>query len=233
MKASAQLTDPGGVTRRTGTVARSITGKGPVTDTVSARDRDRILRCGNTSERVWLTFDDGFISETALTTTLDVLERENVKAHFFATGQWSRNNPVWTSRLRQAGHLVGNHTSSHEWLNTLDDSGLRDQISRGPRVDQPRLMRPGFGGGAFSAKVNRVAGSLGYQVCYWTVDTRDWAGVPADGIVETVMSGNDMTPPVRPGGIVLMHMTGRHTPEALPTLIARIRAGGMTLEPLR
>lgn len=233
MQVAAQVTDRSGTTRQTSSTTRTITGKGPVTDTVSPTERDRIFRCGNTTDRVWLTFDDGFLSETSITAVLTALDRENVKGHFFATGQWSRANPAWTARLRRAGHVVANHSSTHEWLNTLDGDELREQISRGPRTDQPRLLRPGFGGGAFSAKVNTVAGSLGYQVCYWTVDPRDWAGVPADGIVSAVMTGDDKTPPVRPGGIVLLHMTGRHTAQALPGMIARIRAAGMTLEPLR
>ena len=233
LKAAARLTDPAGVTRQTGEATRDVTGKGPVTDTVPPAERDKILTCGNTSDEVWLTFDDGFNSDAAMNSTLQTLERENVKAHFFATGEWARTNPERVARLREAGHVVGNHTSTHEWLNTLDDDALRDQISGGPSPDQPQLMRPGFGAGAFSAKVSDVAGSLGYQVCFWTVDTRDWDGVSADGIVETAMTGTEITPPLRPGGIVLMHMTGRHTPEALPTLISRIRGAGMTLEPLR
>lgn len=81
--------------------------------------------------------------------------------------------------------------------------------------------------------MRRAAASLGYQVCFWTVDPRDWDGVPAEQLISTVMQGNDMTPPLRPGGIVLMHMTGKHTAQALPGLIAAIRAKGLQLEPLR
>lgn len=47
------------------------------------------------------------------------------------------------------------------------------------------------------------------------------------------MVGDKRTPPVRAGGVVLLHMTGKHTPEALPQLIAAIRAAGLTLDPLR
>ncbi len=233
ISASAEVTAAGGAARRTTTTTRPVTGKGPVTASVTDAERDKILRCGNTTDRVWLTFDDGFLTRTTMSNMLATLERENVKARFFATGQWARSHPSWVAQIRASGHLIGNHSSTHEWLNTLSESRLRDQIARGPRADRPRLLRPGFGGGAFSATVSRVAGSLGYGVCYWTVDPRDWDGVSADRLVATVMNGNEMTPPLRPGGIVLMHMTGKHTAAALPGLIAAIRGRGMEVEPLR
>lgn len=231
--AFADIRAPDGNHHHTATAARPVSGKGPVTDQVTEQERDRIHRCGNTTDRVWLTFDDGFVSKTTMNSMLATLARENVKARFFATGQWAQHHTSWLATLRRAGHLIGNHSATHEWLNTLDDVGLRHQISRGPQADPPRLLRPGFGGGAFSATVRRVAASLGYQVCFWTVDPRDWDGVPAEQLISTVMQGNDMTPPLRPGGIVLMHMTGKHTAQALPGLIAAIRAKGLQLEPLR
>lgn len=231
--ASAQVADSRGEMRRTATETAVVTTKGPSTESVPETERDRILRCGNSTDRVWLTFDDGFIRESTMDSMLATLERANVKARFFPTGQWARSHPDWVSKLRRAGHQIGNHTSTHEWLNTLDDAQLRRQISEGPESDEPRLLRPGYGSGAFSAKVNQTARSLGQQVCYWTVETRDWDGTPAARLISSVVDGSEWTPPLRPGGVVLMHMTGKHTAEALPGLIAAIRAKGMELEPLR
>lgn len=130
ISAYAELTGPGGTKRRTATQTRPVTGKGPVTTSVTPAERDRILRCGNTTDRVQLTFDDGFLSSTTMTAMLATLERENVKARFFATGQWARRHSSWLAQLRRAGHLIGNHSSTHEWLNTLTDARLREQIAR-------------------------------------------------------------------------------------------------------
>ncbi len=233
IRAVGVVGEPGGPTRRTATATYGLAGKGPVVESVSDEERDRIVRCGNDTNRVWLTFDDGFLRKPTMDAMLATLERENVKARFFATGQWARGHPSWVETLRRAGHLVGNHTSTHEWLNELDDDRLRTQIARGADASEPRLLRPGFGGGAFSATVNRVATSLGHQVCLWSVDTRDWDGRAAPQVISSAVNGNEITPPVRPGGVVLMHMTGKHTAEALPGLIAAIRDRGMQLEPLR
>ncbi|GAB47113.1 polysaccharide deacetylase family protein [Mobilicoccus pelagius] len=208
-----------------------IEGKGVPGSPVDAATRDRILHCGNTSDDVWLTFDDGFLSDATMNRVLDTLERENVRARFFATGQWSRANPAMTAALLRAGHLVENHTDTHESLNAIDDAALRRQIDRGPATDAT-LVRPGFGAGAFTTRVSAAAERAGQKVCYWDVDTRDWAGPSAEEITERVLRGDRSTPPARPGSVVLMHMTGKHTPEALPGLIRGLRAKGLTLPAL-
>lgn len=209
-----------------------IEGKGVVSKAVDTATRDRIYTCGNTTDDVWLTFDDGFLSEKTMNSVLATLERENVRAHFFANGNWSRANPSMTKALLRAGHLVENHTDTHESLNAISDSALQAQIDRGPATDAT-LMRPGFGAGAFTTRVSDAAKRAGQSVCYWNIDTRDWAGPTADQIVDRVIDGDRGTPPAGKGSVVLMHMTGKHTPEALPTLIERLRAKGLTLPALR
>ena len=210
----------------------TIEAKGPVTSAVDAATRDAILTCGNTTRDVWLTFDDGFLSRAAQQRVLRILQRENVQARFFATGQWSRANPRLTRELLRAGHLVENHTDTHEALNTLGDAALRSQIARGPAT-HPTLLRPGFGAGAFTTRVNAAATTQGQRVCYWDVDTADWSGVSAATITHRVLHGDRSTPPARPGSVVLMHMTSSQTDTALPDLIHGLRSEGLTLPRLR
>ncbi|MCA0438445.1 MAG: polysaccharide deacetylase family protein [Austwickia sp.] len=229
--ASARVTSPGGV-------AIPATGKygveatGPRARAVTDAERDRIRRCGNPTERVWLTFDDGFESMAALHATVDALTARHVRGRFFGTGDWARRNPQMLAEIRRQGHLIENHSGSHRWLNTLDDATLRAEIAAGPDADEPRLLRPGYGGGVFTDRVGSAAAALGLGMCFWTVDPRDWAGPDADLILSRVLTGDDKTPPVRAGGVVLFHMTGAHTVEALPRVIDAIRAQGLELEGL-
>jgi peptidoglycan/xylan/chitin deacetylase (PgdA/CDA1 family) len=69
-----------------------------------------------------------------------------------------------------------------------------------------------------------VAAEKGFKyVVMWDVDTNDWRGRTAGQITETVM-GN-----AHNGAIVLMHMAAKHTAEALPTIIKRLRVAGYEL----
>ncbi|MEP7160437.1 MAG: polysaccharide deacetylase family protein [Dermatophilaceae bacterium] len=231
VNAAATLTDATGVARtEPGTYA--VRAEGPPANAPTPQERDAISHCGHTSEQVWLTFDDGFTSTAALHSVVDQLTARHVKGRFFATGGWARANPQMVAAIRAQGHLVENHTSDHAWLHTLDDDALRTQIARGPASDDPLLLRPGYGAGAFTDRVRDTAARLGYQVCFWTVDPRDWAGPTADVILDRVLIGDEKTAPVAAGGVVLFHMTGAHTAQALPRVIDAIRAKGLILEPL-
>lgn len=212
-------------------LSQTVKAKGPVDEGIDAATRDQVQHCGNTSRDVWLTFDDKFLSERALHSMLKVLDEKNVRGRFFALGSWSREHPEMVKELTKAGHLVENHTDTHEPLNTLDDKGLQSQIDRGPNT-KPTLLRPGYGAGAFTRRVADAARKDGQQVCYWTVDSQDWTGASADVMIQRVLKGDYMSPPARPGGNVLFHMTGKHTTQALPELIDRLRAEGMTLPAL-
>jgi hypothetical protein len=69
-----------------------------------------------------------------------------------------------------------------------------------PAADEPRLLRPGYGGGVFTNRVRDAAAELGLGLCFWTVDPRDWAGPTADVITSRVLVGDAKTPPVAAGG---------------------------------
>lgn len=229
----AVLTGTDGSVARTAAGVERIEAKGPVTTAVTGEQRRTIERCGNTTDEVWLTFDDGFLRRATMDSMVETLRDKGVRGRFFATGGWARANPSMVAGLRAAGHLVENHTLSHEPLSSQSEQSLRAQIAGGPAADPPRLLRPGYGAGAFASRVVAAAADQGLGTCYWTVDPRDWAGPTAPVLIDRVVHGDHRTPPLRAGGVVLMHMTGRHTAQALPGLIDAIRAQGLTPEPLR
>lgn len=190
------------------------------------------FNCGNTTSNVQLSFDDG-ASQAQLNTILAVLKAKNVKATFFF-------NPATTpaSQFRQiaaAGHYIGNHTYSHPQLTLLGDDQVRRQLSLGrPAAANTSLVRPPFG--ATNARVNSIITSMGYRLCLWTVDSRDWDSLntrSAAQLTNRVLYGDRWTPPARPGGMVLMHGTGRYTAAALPGIIDGLRGQGLRLPPLR
>jgi peptidoglycan/xylan/chitin deacetylase (PgdA/CDA1 family) len=93
------------------------------------------------------------------------------------------------------------------------------------------FFRPPFGGQ--DAKVVRVAASAGYPVTVmWDIDTLDWepeadGGPTAEDIVNKVLAN------AQGGSIVLMHLGGYHTFEALPRVVAGLQSRGFVLVNLR
>jgi peptidoglycan/xylan/chitin deacetylase (PgdA/CDA1 family) len=227
--------------------ARSTPRTGPLPAPGSVRSDQRVARpkredvatqvrvehCQSRGPQVWLTFDDGG-SAHQIHRILAELRAAGVQAIFFPIGSWARAHPDLVRQIGRAGHLIGDHTFSHIDLATADDATAAWQITHG-QVHGPgatRLLRPPFGAGAYTERLHDLAARAGLSLCTWTVDTRDWTGASAAHIVRSVAHGDAVTPPVRSGGVVIMHMNGEHTGAALPGVIRAIRARHLTLHRL-
>lgn len=200
---------------------------------VTAATRQSITRCYGTSPAVWLTFDDGG-TDAQITRILDILAANRVRGMFFPTGQWAAAHPAAMTRMVRDGHVVGNHTSSHQDLTTLSDASAGQEIDGGPRGNAVpvSLLRPPYGAGAFTQRVVDLAAARSYRVCYWSVDTRDWDGSSAATIVARVRTGDSTTPPAGEYGVVLMHMQARYTGDALQGVVDAVKARGLALHAL-
>jgi peptidoglycan/xylan/chitin deacetylase (PgdA/CDA1 family) len=163
---------------------------------------------------VVLTFDDQG-SKAQVEAILDILKENLVKAIFFPVGKWAEESTELIDRMKADGHLVGNHTYNHPNLTKLSEQEIRWEIEHGVDGD---LFRPPYG--QRNAVVDAVAVDLGYRIYGWSVDPEDWKEVTAREIVETVIRE------VRPGSVVVLHLQGKHTAEALKHLIPLLRQVG-------
>ncbi len=65
------------------------------------------------TKSIYLTFDEGY--ENGYTPViLDTLKAENVKAVFFVTGDFAKNQPELMRRIIDEGHVLGNHSMRHK-----------------------------------------------------------------------------------------------------------------------
>jgi peptidoglycan/xylan/chitin deacetylase (PgdA/CDA1 family) len=176
---------------------------------------------------VALTFDDG--PDPAHTPKiLDTLQQHNVKATFFVLGHWVTQYPDLVRREFQEGHVVGNHSYSHNNLTTLSaaeveqDLRMTNQAITAAGVPQPNLFRPP--GGITNGAVESTVSSLGMTQTLWAVDAYDTVNpVPSTQLCDRVVSG------VSPGSIVVMHDGGSlYTADALDCIITRLKAQGYT-----
>lgn len=116
----------------------------------------------------------------------------------------------------------------------LDAAQIRDEVRRTEEVlDRYAGMPPGIvfspPGGAWDDELLVTVGELGYRyTVLWDVDPIDWlpvadGGPTADDIVSRVLGG------VQGGSVVLLHLGGEQTLEALPHLVAGLRDRGYEL----
>ncbi|MFE0046206.1 polysaccharide deacetylase family protein [Streptomyces albireticuli] len=183
-------------------------------------------RCGNTSGRVLLTLDDWSYGDDDRAVTVGrSLQRKGIRAAFFLVNSYASRYPKVAAALHAQGHWVGNHTWSHPHLRQLSEREARAEIRGG--VDST-LLRPPYGD--FGDRETRLAEELGYRICTWTVDTRDWEGPDGTfpGTAALRATVRDAPAADKRSGVVLGHLFS-HFPEALPGIIDDLRDQGYRL----
>lgn len=183
-------------------------------------------------KRIWLTFDEGY--ENGYTEKiLDVLKEKNVRAVFFVTYDYARDNPELIRRMIDEGHTVGNHTWSHPSLPECSIEEMRrelsdthDYIKREFGYDM-YVMRPPKG--EFSERVLECAKELGYTTVLWSFAYFDWDvnKQPApDAAFEKITSKT------HPGAVYLLHAVSSTNVEILGRVIDNWRDSGYIITPM-
>jgi peptidoglycan/xylan/chitin deacetylase (PgdA/CDA1 family) len=182
-----------------------------------------------TDKEVVLTFDD---SPWPVNTpaVLKALADECTKGLFFSVGKHATYHPEILRQVLAQGHTVGTHTWSHLNLNSkkLTEQQAKDEIEKGFSAVKLALgtePAPFFRFPQLQHNPAMVSYLGTRNVAMWSTDLDSFdfrKGATPEKIVETVMTKLDKLGK----GIILMHDFQKHTGEALPTLLARLKAGG-------
>lgn len=184
---------------------------------------------GKEKKVVVLTFDDGPSDSGSTAKVLDTLAEHNVKAMFFITGYGARNRDL-VERIHREGHVLGPHSMTHANLSRLPVEKMREEIEPLNKLIEeiagykPKYLRPPFG--AYNQTlIDLSSKEYGMEVLNWTNGSRDWEGVK-DGYKDPKLVVDDVMQQLHRGAVVLLHDTLRHTAEALPEIITKIKAEG-------
>jgi peptidoglycan-N-acetylglucosamine deacetylase len=182
-----------------------------------------------TDKEVVLTFDDGpWPGNTPA--VLKALADQCTKAVFFSIGKHATYHPEILKQVLAAGHTVGSHTWSHVNLNNkkMTDQQAKDEIEKGfsavklalGTAPAPFFRFPELQHGPASVA---YLGTRNVAIFSCDIDSFDYKknNTPAKEI-ETVMGGLAKLGK----GIILMHDFQKHTAEALPEMLRRLKAGG-------
>ncbi len=200
------------------------------------------------SGEVALTFDMG----GRITPALDIVERlviDRVCATIFPTGQMALTTTGSAVMSLLAAHPelfeIGNHTMRH--CNLRDGGGgsacpsgtptasfIQSELNEAQAVfgeqfglDSKPYWRPPYGAHNLAART--AAGGAGYTKTFmWDIDTIDWRPVRNDPPGPTAAQIADkVVVNARSGSIVLMHLGGYNTLDALPSMVVRLREHGL------
>lgn len=179
-------------------------------------------------KEVVLTFDDGpWPGNTPA--VLKALADQCTTGIFFSIGKHATYHPEILKQVAAAGHTIGAHTWSHANLNgkKMTEALAKDEIEKGfsavkwalgtapsPFFRFPALQHP-------PAMVTYL-GTRNIAMFSCDIDSFDFKSKNSQQVIDTVMTKLDKLGK----GIILMHDFQKHTAEALPELLRRLKAGG-------
>jgi peptidoglycan/xylan/chitin deacetylase (PgdA/CDA1 family) len=180
-------------------------------------------------KEVVLTFDDG---PWPLNTpsVLKTLADECTTGIFFSIGKHATYYPEILKQVYAAGHTVGSHTWSHATLTNkkLNDAQKKEEIEKGfsavkwalggispaPFFRFPALQHP--------PEMVTYLGERNIAMFSCDLDSFDFKANKPQQVIDVTMKKLDKLGK----GIILMHDFHKHTAEALPDLLKRLKAGG-------
>lgn len=188
--------------------------------TVKQVDNERTFVSREEQKKIALTFDDG---PSALMTPqlLDGLKERKVVATFFVLGEAAEQNPELILRMKEEGHLIGNHTYHHVQLTAVSEAVFKEEIRQTNEVlkqitgEEPQFIRPPFG--AWRKSLEK---ELGMIPVLWDVDPLDWCRGDCACIVEKVMTD------VEENAIILLHDQYESSVTAAFQIIDRLKEKG-------
>ena len=197
-----------------------------------------IYRYGDAPRKIALTFDDGPDPDYT-PRILDELKKANAPATFFVVGLSGELQPDLLKREIAEGHQMGNHTFTHPNLATISETQFRLELKATQVLFESILgrrtvlFRPPFAEDSEPVTPDEVqpldlVSDLGYVTVGMLIDPKDWRRPGVDVIVQRTVEAAERGA----GNIVLLHDSGgdrSQTIEALPRLIAELRARGFEL----
>ncbi len=185
---------------------------------------------GDTQRKtIYLTFDEGYENGYS-EKILDILKENDVKAAFFVTKSYIRDNTELIKRMVAEGHVVGNHSVTHPDMTKLTDEQIASEIQECAAYfkevtgqEMPHFFRPPEG--VYSIHSLEQTQAQGYKTIFWSFAYGDWDvnNQPGKQAAYDMVMNN-----YHNGSIMLLHAVSQSNTEALPDIIKSLREKGYT-----
>lgn len=182
---------------------------------------------------LYLTFDAGY--ENGYTDEiLDVLQKHQVPAAFFVTGDYLKRSADLVRRMTREGHIVGNHTLHHPDMTALSAEEFAAELQGAEELyfditeqTMPKFYRPPQG--VYDERSLEQAKEKGYRTVFWSLAYADWDNEhqpDPDAAVEKLNSR------IHDGAVILLHATSKTNAEILDRLLTGWEEMGYRFAPL-
>ena len=184
-----------------------------------ADDSDKVL---------YLTFDAGYENGN-IARILDVMRDKGATGAFFILGNMVERFPDLVMRMKNEGHLVCNHTYSHNDMSTVtDEAEFKNELAKMADAyksltgeEMARYYRPPEG--RFSKRNLDCALGCGYKTIFWSFAYADWDNNKQPSREFAMKKILDNT---HNGAVILLHPTSKTNADILGDLIDKWRADG-------
>lgn len=175
---------------------------------------------------ICLTFDEGY--ENGYTPKiLDTLKDKSVKAIFFVTFDFVKDNPDLIERMIDEGHIIGNHSYRHYTMDEVSQDVATEEIMFLDKYMKEnfkyRMTLFRFPKGEFSENTLALANSLGYKSIFWSFAYADW---DVDNPADKDEAFKTITTNTHNGEIMLLHAVSATNAEILGDVIDEVRNQG-------
>lgn len=201
----------------------------PSVISVFSKEESVALTKGNEDlEDIALTFNISW-GEERVESILEVLDKEDVQATFFVSGEWAERHPAILEAISEGKHEIG--LLGYRYKSYLDQEP--EQIKKDLLKAQEVMTKLGYEDiqllrtphGHLNKEIIELAENMQFQVVHWNVNPNDWENPGTETIVDDVMKQTEN------GDIVLLHASdsAKQTAEALETILPGLKNKGFGL----
>lgn len=168
---------------------------------------------------VSLTLDDGPSFNTEQ--LLETLEQKKAQAIFFMIGENVKKHKNFARQVAEAGHVIGNHSYTHPFLNKMSPKEAREELEKTTQVIEdvtgvtPIYFRPPYG--AYNETIILMASEMNMKLVMWSADPKDYSFNTESAVLKAT------EPLIASRKILLLHDLKESTAKALPVIIDDIR----------
>lgn len=180
------------------------------------------------SKKIYLTFDAGYENGN-VEKTLDILKANDVKGTFFVLPNIVDKNTELCIRMKEEGHLVGNHTVHHKNMGKIGSFDVfKEEIQPLEKLfyektgyEMDKYFRPPEG--AFNETTLKYAQDLGYTTVFWSLAYADWDN---NKQMNPDKAKNLLISRMHNGCVLLLHPTSKTNADMLDGFIKELKGQG-------
>lgn len=189
-----------------------------------------VCKAKTDKKEIAISFDDG-PAKKYTPEILQILNSEGIKATFFCIGNCIVGNENILKQIKEAGHIIGNHSYSHNfWFDLYSAEKMQTDLEQMDEAMEavtglkPKLFRPPYG--VTNPNVKKAIINGGYTPVGWSIRSMDTVIKDEDKLLNKINAG------IKPGAVFLFHDTSKTTVEVLPKFIQEVKKRGYEIIPL-